>query len=89
MDSPACHNVSHKKATVRELRLQTSAIVRLAADGETFVIQTGRIVLAEPEPVGRLGAQRAWRIGTMHSPRVESLRTTTSAGARYQPYRVI
>lgn len=45
-----------KKATVRELRLKTSEIVKLVANGETFVIEKRGTPVAELRPVGRLGS---------------------------------
>jgi antitoxin (DNA-binding transcriptional repressor) of toxin-antitoxin stability system len=39
-----------KRATVRELHLQTSAIVRAVAEGESFVIEKLGVPVAELRP---------------------------------------
>jgi antitoxin (DNA-binding transcriptional repressor) of toxin-antitoxin stability system len=40
-----------KRTTVRELHLQTSAIVRAVAEGESFVIEKSGVPVAELRPL--------------------------------------
>jgi len=46
-----CH--MRKKATVRDLHLKTSEIVRRVASGETFVIEKHGTAVAELRPLSR------------------------------------
>jgi antitoxin (DNA-binding transcriptional repressor) of toxin-antitoxin stability system len=50
-----CHM---KRATVRELHLQTSAIVRAVASGESFVIEKLGVPVAELRPFEQLPRTR-------------------------------
>ena len=43
-----------KRATIRELHLRTSAIVRAVAKGESYVIEKLRVPVAELRPFERL-----------------------------------
>jgi antitoxin (DNA-binding transcriptional repressor) of toxin-antitoxin stability system len=47
-----------KRATVRELHLQTSAIVRAVAEGESFVIEKLGVPVAELRPFEHLPSSR-------------------------------
>ncbi|MGP0076105.1 MAG: type II toxin-antitoxin system Phd/YefM family antitoxin [Bryobacteraceae bacterium] len=43
-----------KRATVRELHLQTSAIVKAVAEGESFIIEKSGVPIAELRPFRQL-----------------------------------
>jgi antitoxin (DNA-binding transcriptional repressor) of toxin-antitoxin stability system len=47
-----------KRATVRELHLQTSAIVRAVAEGESYVIEKLGVPVAELKPFEKLPSTR-------------------------------
>jgi antitoxin (DNA-binding transcriptional repressor) of toxin-antitoxin stability system len=47
-----------KRATVRELHLQTSAIVRAVAEGESYVIEKLGVPVAELKPFEELPSTR-------------------------------
>ncbi|MGI8785942.1 MAG: type II toxin-antitoxin system Phd/YefM family antitoxin [Acidobacteriota bacterium] len=47
-----------KKTNVRELHLQTSAIIKETAEGQVFVIERRGIPVAELRPFGSLPAAR-------------------------------
>ncbi|MBZ5610546.1 MAG: hypothetical protein LAP38_19970 [Acidobacteriia bacterium] len=47
-----------KRATVRELHLQTSAIVRAVAEGESYLIEKLGVPVAELRPCGQLPRTR-------------------------------
>ncbi len=47
-----------KRATVRDLHLKTTAIVREVGDGETFVIEKRGVAVAELRPVRGLPPTR-------------------------------
>ncbi len=54
-----CVTMCHmKRATVRELHLQTSAIVRAVAAGESFVIVKSGVTVAEIRPFEQLPPTR-------------------------------
>ncbi|HTC89057.1 MAG TPA: hypothetical protein VK686_12205 [Bryobacteraceae bacterium] len=46
-----------KRTTVRELHLQTSAIVRAVAEGESFIVEKSGVPVAELRPLEQ-GATR-------------------------------
>jgi antitoxin (DNA-binding transcriptional repressor) of toxin-antitoxin stability system len=50
-----CHM---KRATVRELHIQTSAIVKAVAEGELFVIEKRGVPVAELRPFEQLPSTR-------------------------------
>jgi len=47
-----------KRTTVRELHLQTSAIVRAVAEGQSFVIEKAGVPVAELRPLDQAPARR-------------------------------
>ena len=47
-----------KKASVRDLHLKTSAIVKQVAEGQTFVIEKKGVAVAELRPLQNLPASR-------------------------------
>jgi antitoxin (DNA-binding transcriptional repressor) of toxin-antitoxin stability system len=47
-----------KRATVRELHLQTSALVRAVAEGESFIIEKSGVPVAELRPLEKAPARR-------------------------------
>jgi antitoxin (DNA-binding transcriptional repressor) of toxin-antitoxin stability system len=51
-------HLSMKRATIRELHLQTSAIVRAVAEGESYVIERLGVPVAEVKPLERLPSAR-------------------------------
>jgi antitoxin (DNA-binding transcriptional repressor) of toxin-antitoxin stability system len=47
-----------KRTTVRELHLQTSAIVRAVAEGESFIVEKSGVPVAELRPLDEATAAR-------------------------------
>ena len=47
-----------KRTTVRELHLQTSAIVRAVAEGESFIVEKSGVPVAELRPFEQLPPTR-------------------------------
>jgi antitoxin (DNA-binding transcriptional repressor) of toxin-antitoxin stability system len=47
-----------KRTTVRELHLQTSAIVRAVAEGESFIVEKSGVPIAELRPFQQLPPTR-------------------------------
>jgi len=51
-------HLSMKRATILELHLQTSGIVRAVGEGESYVIEKLRVPVAELKPFERLPSSR-------------------------------
>lgn len=47
-----------KRTTVRELHLQTSAIVRAVAEGESYIVEKSGVPVAEIRPLGQAPAPK-------------------------------
>jgi antitoxin (DNA-binding transcriptional repressor) of toxin-antitoxin stability system len=47
-----------KRTTVRELHLQTSAIVKAVLAGESFIVEKSGVPLAEIRPLGEMPSTR-------------------------------
>jgi antitoxin (DNA-binding transcriptional repressor) of toxin-antitoxin stability system len=47
-----------KRTTVRELHLQTSAIVRAVAEGESFIVEKSGVPVAELRPLEQTSTTR-------------------------------
>lgn len=47
-----------KRTTVRELHLQTSAIVRAVAEGESFIVEKSGVPVAELRPLEPASTRR-------------------------------
>jgi antitoxin (DNA-binding transcriptional repressor) of toxin-antitoxin stability system len=57
--APKCVTLCHmKRTTVRELHLQTSAIVRAVAEGESFIVEKSGVPVAELRPLDEATAAR-------------------------------
>jgi antitoxin (DNA-binding transcriptional repressor) of toxin-antitoxin stability system len=54
-----CVTLCHmKRTTVRELHLQTSAIVRAVAEGESFIVEKSGVPVAEIRPLEQASTRR-------------------------------
>jgi antitoxin (DNA-binding transcriptional repressor) of toxin-antitoxin stability system len=47
-----------KRTTVRELHLQTSAIVKAVLDGESYIVEKSGVPVAELRPFGQASGRR-------------------------------
>ena len=47
-----------RRTTVRELHLQTSAIVRAVVDGESYIVEKSGVPVAEIRPIERARSTR-------------------------------
>jgi antitoxin (DNA-binding transcriptional repressor) of toxin-antitoxin stability system len=47
-----------KRTTVRELHLQTSAIVRAVAEGESYIVEKSGVPVAELRPLEQASTRR-------------------------------
>jgi antitoxin (DNA-binding transcriptional repressor) of toxin-antitoxin stability system len=47
-----------KRTTVRELHLQTSAIVRAVAEGESYIVEKSGVPVAELRPLEAVSTRR-------------------------------